>query len=605
MPLARLQRRLLRLWVYFLKQDANNRRVEICGIKRRRVLLDAFCRIVGQGRGFALFIPNVWAGISIIIVLFMGGCAKVGPPPGGAVDRKGPEIVNTYPQNLSTNIPIDSKLRFKISEWYDQASFEDAFFISPRPKGDIKFKYKLREVVVSFKGNLSEDRTYIVTIGTDFRDLNRNNMASSFTLTFSTGERFEYGMIRGKVWGRKREGLVVALYNLADEFLFREREGEYLTQTGKDGEFTFKYLPPAEYRVLIFSDADYDRLFDLGKESLGLAYKDITIAGDTSEVLYIKTTLPFADPPIINSVNVLDREKIDIIFDRPVEFLPSKEQVLITDTLTGNVAIIKGIYRLPGDSTRMRILTGQLTNSIYSVRLYGGSDFSGMVIDDSLLFQGTASRDTLAPGIIRFSAEGDTASSDIWIVTTEPVNTDTLLYSLRVKDGSLVEGGYGIEETDYCKYGIWSDRVFSGDTLYLNLWGLMDEQGNRGIDSTISVDVIGRKPPPEVSELGSLSGEVVFSGEDAVWISLLSSGSEVGRVRVEHSGKFRFSGVPSGYYRIQAFIDRDDNGRYDYGLIEPFRYAERFIWVDDSFRVRQRWETTGVRVDFERCGGED
>ena len=574
-------------------------------LPRRRVsTLDADC---SYGSQHGCWSRNIYLIVIILLTIFLtviiNGCAKVASPPGGPKDTSGPVILQSSPENVSIGVPADIRLYFIIDEWYDHQSFEDAFFISPAPPGEMKFSFGLKKVTVRFSEPLAEERTYIVTVGTGFRDLNRNNMTSSYTLAFSTGYKFDYGSINGRVTGDKCEGLLAALYPLDEEIIPEENEGEYLTQTGEDGSFHFNYLPPGGYRLLVFSDSDNNRLFDPGFEDLAVSQSDFEVRDDTTSSILLKKYPSYAEPPRLKSIDAKNESYQEIILDRHLEFLPEISEITITDTSNEVTRSVTELNRHPVDSTRIVIFTEQLDSMKYILYIKGGVDYVGMSADDSLVFIGNPTPDTLAPVLLQYNAVRDSDMVEIILVTSETIEADTLAnaFSLPLAEDTMVTQ-YRIptlvEETGYCSYSAFLEGLGKDEIPYINLGKFLDLAGNSNPDSLIQIAVIQRESPPDISDLGSISGMVSFSGDGPVIIELIQKKSETGRTVLSEPGKFSFDNIPSGYYTFEAFLDTDWNGRYDYGLWKPFRFSERFIVIPDSFRVRERWETGGVNIEF-------
>ena len=526
-------------------------------------------------------------------------CAKVGPPPGGRIDKAGPEIMEVHPQDGDTGVPLNTKLTFTVNEWFDHNSFQDAFFISPEPRGKTKFKFSLHKIVVSFKDGLEEDKTYIITVGTAFRDLIRNPMEKSYTFAFSTGYRFDFGVIQGRVVGGK-SGLVAALYPLVDDEIdFKEEKGEYMTQTGAEGGFVFSYLPRGDYRLLVFSDSDGDRLYDPDNEELGLSWMDFSVDEDTSQVILIKSKKRHPQPPIINSINPRDRVHLEIILDRPLETLPNPAQVIIIDTLKADSLLVHQLYRHPLDSARLILTTAPLDSFEYYIFIRGGSDFAGMIMEDSLIFTGNAQSDTLPPKIMEYTAEGDSILGSLEITCSEPVKLDKLLQGFSFSDSTRSAPEISVESPHPCKFELESEDFTAGDTVLFNLAMLEDLYLNHFPDSLMVIFINEIRAEEKKENVGSLSGTALFEGDYSIVIIAGAGGREIKSMKLNIPGDFRFEELPSGYYTFEAFVDTDGNGRYDYGLLTPFRYPERFIVLEDSFRVRSGWETGEVVIRFD------
>lgn len=540
---------------------------------------------------------HLWA--AIIFILLTAGCAKIGPPPGGPTDKRGPTILSTSPENGDLRVPLKSNIFITVDEWIDGDSFQNAFFISPEPPGEAKFKIGLHKLTVKFKGGFEPERTYVVTVGTRFKDLRRNEMEKSVTFAFSTGNRLDYGMVQGKIGGDKA-GFLAALYHLEEGIDPEEEKGDYLTQSGSEGDFNLSYLPPGDYRLMVFSDKDGDRLYDPGEEELGLSWMDFAVNEDTSRFIFIKTAVRMSSPPHIQSIDARDCEHLAIIIDRQLEFLPDVEDISIVDTLSGDTPSVIEFYMHPLDSCRLILRTAPLDSVDYLLHISGGIDFWGEVMCDSLTFRGNAGRDTLAPALLEYTAEGDSLSGILELVISEPVVEDSLLLGISFPDSFSLKPTPDVEMVSPGRYLITSSQFISRDTIFFNQMALVDEAGNRGIDSTLNIVISPTAAIIESGETGEISGEMIYHGDERIWILFMADGGEVLKRILDGPGPFRLDKIPAGSYTFEAFIDRNGNGRYDYGLLNPFIPAERYTVADqDTFRVRVRWETTGVVIKFD------
>ena len=542
--------------------------------------------------------------IVCIIALFavfylICGCAKVGPPPGGMVDRIGPKIVQVSPQDGAVGVPLNTKITFYIDEWFNRDSFSKAFFISPEPSGKVKYKYGLHKITVDFKEGLQEDRTYVVTIGTGFKDLLGNPLEESYTFAFSTGYKFDYGVISGRVFDTNKSGMIAALYRMGNQVDYLNEKGEYLTQTDKEGNFTFSYLPPAEYRLLIFNDTDNDRLYNPENEELALAWSDFSVNEDTSHLVLMKSKMRHPYPPLMNSINPRHNQELEIILDRPLEILPPIEGITLVDTTTITPLKVHTIYRHIIDSTRIVLQTEPVDTIDYRLSLRGGLDFEGMVMDDSIVFKGISTPDTLPPSVLRYSAQADTLSAVIDLKCSEQVDINELTRGFSFPDSLRIPPIFKVENPRPGAFILTSTDFSFNDTLFFNLRYLQDLKQNTAKDSILYllVEKITAETPAE--DLGVISGMVEYDADTPIIVILKAGNNEISRQILTNEKGFEFTEIPAGFYTFEAFIDTDGNRRYDYGLLEPFRFPERFTVVQDSFRVRSGWETSGVKIVFE------
>ncbi|WP_240316111.1 hypothetical protein [Salinibacter ruber] len=54
---------------------------------------------------------------------------------------------------------------------------------------------------------------------------------------------------------------------------------------------------------------------------------------------------------------------------------------------------------------------------------------------------------------------------------------------------------------------------------------------------------------------------------------------------------FEFVELPEGRYRFRAYLDRNENGRWDGGQIQPYVPAEPVTWLREPLEARPRWTT--------------
>ncbi len=63
------------------------------------------------------------------------------------------------------------------------------------------------------------------------------------------------------------------------------------------------------------------------------------------------------------------------------------------------------------------------------------------------------------------------------------------------------------------------------------------------------------------------------------------------RVTALPESTFAFDELPDGQYRFRAYLDRNENGQWDRGQIQPYVPAEPIMWLQESVEARPRWTT--------------
>jgi len=99
-----------------------------------------------------------------------------------------------------------------------------------------------------------------------------------------------------------------------------------------------------------------------------------------------------------------------------------------------------------------------------------------------------------------------------------------------------------------------------------------------------------------------LSGSVEGAEQENenVIIVLAKKGSnEPPRIsEADAEGRFSFSGLQEGEYRLFAFIDSNGNGKPDAGSPDPFTFSERIIVYDRELNIKSGWNLEDVRIAF-------
>ena len=260
-------------------------------------------------------------------------CANAVAPTGGPKDERPPVVVETLPENRSTNF-IGKKIEITFDEYITLENANQNVLISPplSEKPDIKLKNKT--VVIKFKENLATNTTYTIDFGTAIKDLHEGNQFKDYVYSFSTGDHLDTLCIAGKVINAEDkkpvDGVYVSLYAADRENLDSlpmTTAPNYITKTDKEGSFRLAGLADKKYLVFALKDANANLYFDLPNE----------------EVAFLDTLVPASYPWTAPKPQVLDSTRIDstlIISDStlsiPADSLLKLSQdslIIISDTL--------------------------------------------------------------------------------------------------------------------------------------------------------------------------------------------------------------------------------------------------------------------------------
>ncbi len=536
--------------------------------------------------------------LSPIILLVLLGCAHQIPPSGGPPDTTPPEIIKTYPKNGSVNFK-DNYVEIEFSEYVDKRSVQEAIYISPYIEGEIQYKWSGRKLKIIFPTQLKNNTTYVLTFGTEIKDLNAGNkMKESFTLAFSTGSSIDHGYIEGKIFTDKENFMVFAYLidgTNPDTLSPIHTKPDYVTQAGKDGKFKFQFVKLGKYRLIAVNDKFRNLLYNPGDDEYGVFWKDIEIDSlypSASDIAF-KTTIEDTSKPFVSSVNVVDDSHILVKFSEKI--IPKNDAVkLIADGK--EIPLLTQIYP---DSTKILLITREklTSNKSYELTISNIADFSGNeLVERIFTLENEFPPDTTSPTLI-FSIPSDDENDvalnpEIKLFFDDILNNEAMV---KLVDSTGVEVKINIKQ-NLNILTIQPLTELKPDELYtLKISEVKDNNGNISKDSLkISFKAVN----PAI--FGAIEGKVICddTSSNVIVLTRETSSGKIFKTKTNCNSKFIFEQIPQGRYLIEAFIDSNKNGKYDYGKVFPFLPSEKFTVYPDTIKVRARWTTENIDIKF-------
>lgn len=555
------------------------------------------------------FLPTlVWA---------LGACAQQMPPPGGPPDTTPPRILAVQPANNATQVPRDQTIEFTFSEGMDRKTLEKAIFITPNPGNRVQFDWdgsdRLR---IEFADSLAENRTYVITLGTDLRDAHGNPLAQSYTLAFSTGDQISRGQISGRVYADGTvQGILIWAYILepGEEPDPTERGGDYVTQTDSRGNYTLSNLSQGAYRVFAIRDKDNNRFFEYDVDDIAVTFGDVTLAADSLTVEHVNFKLASRDVvgPALLSAAAADRHHLALRFDEALDGhrATAVENYTIWRPGLGDTLTVQVAYLNPLDSVEVALVTAQQqAGGGYRVEVRGLTDLAGNAVDpefDQAEFVGSAVADSIRPALRR-ATPGDSAravplDASVRLYFSEAMHTASLsrAFHLRAREDT-VTGRLSWETPASATFKPGSPlRSLTWYTITVSLDSVFDGFGNPAAGDSVFVS---RFATLNRDTLSSILGTVVDEdslGTGRIYLTAAQAGRDYELVLPE-PGLYKFADLLPGVYRIEGFRDRDEDGQFNPGRVRPFEPAERFVVYPDSIKVRARWPNEGNDIIFHK-----
>lgn len=497
--------------------------------------------------------------ISVLVALLLG-CAKVGPPTGGPVDKKPPRILSHYPERDALEVARDTEIEIVFSEPMNREQTEAAIFTSP--SGPLKLSWRGPRLRLAM--SLAEERTYVLTVGTGARDLRGNALTESFTLAFATGSQLDRGLVRGRVYQdhQPATGVHIWAYDLGT---FSGEVGldepSYQTQSGADGTYEFARLAPGRYRVLAFRDANRNALPD-ADEWLALPAAPVEVGEEEVRAGDLALVRRQPPAPALKRVQAIHAQRLMLLFAEAVD--PQELELEIAGLA------VESLYAAPDAEEKMYVETeAQEPGRPYAVQLA----LAGVPVQWDSPVRGSARPDRKPPSFVSLARD-----------RLAPSDALDLLFSEAMQPAAL-EGFWTESDSTQALAGDWlwpapnRARFTPAESLAPGVYRLVgptarfvDRAGNGLADSLLALSfTVG-------AETGAIRGQVqVQAGE--IGRVQVAAVNEEGRTYAEwadEEGRFALTGLLAGTYLLWAFVDRDGDGEYGRGSLHPFHHSEPY-----------------------------
>ncbi|MBF8248557.1 MAG: hypothetical protein HW374_1357 [Bacteroidetes bacterium] len=557
----------------------------------------------------------------IVISLLLFSCAGQVAPGGGPVDAIPPTIIHTEPDTNSVNVQTD-RIVLEFSEYVDRRTVEESIFISPYV-GQLEFDWSGRELTVMFTEQLKKNTSYVVNVGTDVIDVRASNrMASGFTLAFSTGAKIDEGVIKGRVFDEKPEGVMIFAYALSalnpDTLDPSKMKPDYIMQTGKEGVFALSHIRFDTYRIFAVRDEYRNLIYDKQIDQFGVTTRDIAIDEKKPKTFDVWFRLSAEDTtkPFLSKVIPLTRTHLLLRFSEAIDSASfRKANIVLKDTLSQTPVPI--FLQSPERSDSMLATVVMATpldsGKAYTLSVEKLMDVAGNEIDSanaSYVFTGVGLRDTLKPKLefvgLRDSIREIPLEQALELRFSEPVKQAPITTAITLLDSVKNKLPVDLKWITASSVFILPEKPLNSKAWYsvrVVMDSVQDFSGNTYKDS---IGVM-RFQSMDLKTTGTIEGFVVDPdtgknlGEIFVTVTRVFSQSPMEKThRLGKPDKFKFEQLPEGRYTLKAFRDKDSTHTFSYGRPFPFQQAERFAVYPDTMKVRARWGVEGVNINFKR-----
>ena len=540
----------------------------------------------------------------IFSILIFVGCANQLPPGGGPEDREAPQIIRTFPENGTLNYNKNF-VEFEFSEYINKRTVTNSIFISPYFSDEIETKWSGKKLRLIFPEKLKENKTYVISLGTDITDLRGNKLDETFTLTFSTGSKIDQGVISGRVYDSKPDGIMIFFYlldSMKQEVDYSNTKPDFVCQTSKDGSFILTGLPEGIFRIIAVRDQMRNLLYDVNEDEIGLPFKNYQLSDTLRIIRNVQFEMMKVDTikPVLNSVKFVDLNHIMLNFNEPIDLSTIRlENIFIYDSLQVEKFNPAGFYSVEKNSLMLTFQTLQ-SDKDYLISLKGIKDLSGNEIDSTTQIFFTEMVVDTIPVMIK-TVQGNFSSSsleyfnpEIEIIFNDLVYIDDFLRSFTVSDTSGKEINFSVTRKDSAGFLVRLEALKQKEKIItkINLSLLVDMSGNR-IDSIFTKSFDANSD----ADYGLISGNIRnrFTSDENLLVEAKSlSSDKIYRVMVKEE-QYQIKNVLPGNYFVKVYLQNGSENPKN--LLRNF--SSPFIYHQDTIKVKSRWPTTDVNFNLE------
>ena len=551
-------------------------------------------------------------------IVLVSGCASKGPVTGGPVDDIPPRIIETYPETLSLNVSRNVKVMLIFNENMNRGSVGTSIFISPTPKEEPQFVWQgFKKLEIRFKDELEEEKTYVVSIGSNAMDAHKVSLDETYTLAFSTWNKIDNGSISGKIYGKyeiEKTLIFAYLMKQTADITPDSLKPDYITQLSSEGKFRFNFLSNGKYRLFAIEDNNQNREFNSVNDRIAISpLPDIIISEkDTSSFIsFYKFAGVDTLKPRVLTIFPLDNFQLRFRALEPLVFPTSTDSIWISDSTHKDKFYPTSVY--PDVKNKdIVLLHFAEQNPEMDFELYLGAfkDSSGNSMDSSSVlksFNFSATIDSIPPKLLGvdkgFNSKFIYLHDRIKINFSEAVSEESKDSSLTIFNADNENVQYELNSVYPNVWEVYTEKGWASNesySLHINLEEIKDLSENPAADSVWTM----KFRTVNTDTFGIISGIIITEPEFD--IPLYISATKVkGRGRqistkVSADGIFRLEDLLPGKYFLNIFADSDQNGVYSLGSLSPYLNSEMYFQSPDTVSVRSRWESSGHTIDFRK-----
>lgn len=512
----------------------------------------------------------------LLFGLFLGSCARVGSPNGGAKDSLSPVFlksnIDTSRVNISTKL---RELRLDFDEYIVLKEINKNLIISPpiqKIKKILPSNLANKYILIQWEEDLRENTTYNFNFGNAIADNNEGNILPYFNFAFSTGNHIDNlyisGDIKDAMFPEKttsKNNVVVSLYPENSDF---RQKPTYITKSDEDGYFELNYLQKGDYKLLAFEDENQNSVYDAGKEKVAFLRENIRLSENISGLelnLY----------PSKKAVKYKELKKIEggilLLFEgKPnkveVKILEENEQNWVANhqPKSDSVRIWINDKRLFSKNLKISYSTKEKQDTLSAI--YTGSERQDLSLSNHIGALLSPSQDFM----INSNMDLAQISPEKWILKQDSVSQKfNAIISEKDADKIILSSDFQPGK----KYTLSIPKESVSGHFYSN---------KKSYIFNFEID--------KAENYGSLVLKLNQTPESKFWIELIDNKGIVKYKKYINQQEIRFTDLKPGNYFARILMDSNKNEFWDEADFSEKNLAEEVFVFPKELNIRAMWE---------------
>jgi uncharacterized protein (DUF2141 family) len=507
-------------------------------------------------------------------------CASRGTPDGGPKDIDAPKIVNSSPENYSTNFK-EKEIRIYFDEYVKVKDLQKQLIVSPPmdPEPTVTPLGSASEYIqITINDTLDDNTTYAFNFGRSIVDNNEENPYDYYRYVFSTGNYIDSLYVSGTILdaeNRMPDSFVsVMLYEAdstyTDSLVFKQKP-KYITNTLDSLTiFSIDNIKAGQYKLIALKEETPNNTYQQKTDKIGFTEGFITVPTDSFYTIKLfKETLDFnAKRP-----RQVAGQKIAFGFEGDYE---SMEIEILGDSLK---------------DLEQRITKDPKADSLFYW-------YKPKIEMDSALFviRNKVYRDTLTHKFRDLEKDSLVITPSVSSVLnfTEAygirgsipfVKFDEQQISILDKDSLTVPFTTSFSEIDNT-YNLSFDKK-EADKYSITILPNAFEDFFGNVNDTLNF----RASTKKFSDYGNLRLNIQGNVSYPMIVQIVNAKAEVyASSYLTEGSKVDFRNINPGKYFIRVVLDANENGKFDTGNFLKNLQPEKIIYFDYTYEARANFD---------------